>query len=72
MTVANPARELKRLMNRIADGETLTDEGTQAALDLLMSGIAPPVAMGAFLMALRVRGETTDEIAGLPNFCVAA
>jgi len=46
MTVANPARELKRLMNRIADGETLTDEGTQAALDLLMSGIAPPVAMG--------------------------
>lgn len=67
-TVANPARELKSLMNRIADGETLGDEGMQQALDLLMSGIAPPVAMGAFLMALRVRGETTEEITGAARF----
>ena len=67
-TVANPARELKSLMNRIADGETLGDEGMQQALDLLMSGIAPPVAMGAFLMGLRVRGETTEEITGAARF----
>lgn len=67
-TVANPARELKRLMNRIADGETLGDEGMQQALDLLMSGIAPPVAMGAFLMGVRVRGETTEEITGAAKF----
>ena len=33
-----------------------------------MSGIAPPVAMGAFLMGLRIRGETTDEIAGAAKF----
>src|SRR5690606_7786990 len=68
MTVANPARELKQLMSRIADGETLGDDGMQSALDLLMSGIAPPVVMGAFLMALRLRGETTDEIAGAAKF----
>lgn len=67
-TVANPARELKRLMNRIADGETLGDDGMLQALDLLMSGIAPPVAMGAFLMGLRVRGETTEEITGAARF----
>nr|HML28695.1 anthranilate phosphoribosyltransferase [Hyphomicrobium sp.] len=67
-TVANPARELKQLMNRIADGETLGDEGMQQALDLLMSGIAPPVAMGAFLMGIRVRGETTEEITGAAKF----
>lgn len=67
-TVANPARELKRLMNRIADGEKLGDEGMQQALDLLMSGIAPPVAMGAFLMGVRVRGETTEEITGAAKF----
>lgn len=67
-TVANPARELKRLMNRVADGETLGDEGMQHALDLLMSGVAPPVAMGAFLMGLRLRGETTDEITGAAKF----
>jgi len=68
MTFQNPARELKDLMNRVADGETLGDEGVFNALDLLMSGIAPPVAMGAFLMALRVRGETADEIAGAARF----
>lgn len=67
-TVANPARELKRLMNRIAEGETLGDDGMQQALDLLMSGIAPPVAMGAFLMGVRVRGETTEEITGAAKF----
>ncbi|MFT3730577.1 MAG: anthranilate phosphoribosyltransferase [Hyphomicrobium sp.] len=55
-------------MNRIADGETLGDEGMQQALDLLMSGIAPPVAMGAFLMGVRVRGETTEEITGAAKF----
>jgi len=67
-TVANPARELKRLMTRIADGESLGDDGMQQAFDLLMSGIAPPVAMGAFLMGLRLRGETTDEITGAAKF----
>lgn len=67
-TVTNPARELKRLMNRIAEGEPLGDEGMQQALDLLMSGIAPPVAMGAFLMGIRVRGETTEEITGAAKF----
>ena len=63
-----PARELKRLLNRVADGERLSDSETQAALDLLMSGVAPPVAMGAFLMALRVRGETIEEITGAAKF----
>src|SRR6185312_9992402 len=58
----------KRLMNRIAYGESLGDEGMQQAFDLLMSGIAPPVAMGAFLMGLRLRGETTDEITGAAKF----
>ncbi|MBA2127685.1 anthranilate phosphoribosyltransferase [Hyphomicrobium methylovorum] len=55
-------------MNRIADGETLGEDGMQSALDLLMSGIAPPVAMGAFLMGMRVRGETTEEITGAARF----
>lgn len=34
------------------------------AFDLLLSGEATPSQIGGFLMALRVRGETTDEIAG--------
>ena len=63
-----PARALKRLMTRVADGDSLSDAEMQDALDLLMSGVAPPVAMGAFLMALRVRGETVDEITGAAKF----
>jgi anthranilate phosphoribosyltransferase len=35
-----------------------------AAFDLLLSGEATPAQIGGFLMALRVRGETPDEIAG--------
>ena len=63
-----PANQLKRLLNRIADGEALSSDETEAALDLLMSGVATPVQMGAFLMALRVRGEKVAEITGAAKF----
>ena len=57
-----PANKLKRLLNQIADGNTLSAQEMYDALDLLMSGVATPVQMGAFLMALRVRGETVQEL----------
>ena len=63
-----PAKALKQLMNQVAGGVRLTESETEEALDLLMSGVAPPVTMGAFLMALRVRGETVDEITGAAKF----
>lgn len=63
-----PANKLKRLLNTIAEGNTLSAAETQDALDLLMSGVATPVQMGAFLMALRVRGETVPEITGAAAF----
>ena len=63
-----PANQLKRLLNKIADGGTLSESETEAALDLLMSGVATPVQMGAFLTALRVRGETIAEITGAAKF----
>ncbi len=68
MTATNPARDLKALMNRLAGGARLSEAEMQAALDLLMSGVAPPVALGAFLMALRVRGESVEEITGAARF----
>jgi anthranilate phosphoribosyltransferase len=63
-----PANKLKRLLNQIADGNTLSAHEMHDALDLLMSGVATPVQMGAFLMALRVRGETVAEITGAAAF----
>jgi anthranilate phosphoribosyltransferase len=56
--------ELKALIGQAATGATLTREQAAAAFDSMMSGEATPSQMGALLMALRVRGETIDEITG--------
>src|SRR4029077_3630253 len=45
-------------------GATLTREEAAGAFERMMSGEATPSQMGALLMALRVRGETVDEITG--------
>jgi len=58
------APELKRLMQKVATGATLDEDEIQAAFETMTSGVAAPVQMAAFLMALRVRGETVDEITG--------
>jgi anthranilate phosphoribosyltransferase len=42
----------------------LTREEAEAAFDIIMSGEATSAQIGGFLMALRVRGETAEEIAG--------
>jgi anthranilate phosphoribosyltransferase len=56
--------DLKALLARVAQGRTLSESEAEAAFDIIMSGDATPSQMGAFLMALRVRGETVDEITG--------
>jgi anthranilate phosphoribosyltransferase len=49
---------------RVAEGTPLSREEATAAFDRIMSGEATAAQIGAFLMALRLRGETVDEIAG--------
>jgi anthranilate phosphoribosyltransferase len=56
--------ELKALIGQVATGAQLTREQAAAAFDSMMSGEATPSQMGGLLMALRVRGETVDEITG--------
>ena len=56
--------ELKPLIAKVANGESLSREEARDAFDILMSGEATPSQIGGFLMALRVRGETVAEIAG--------
>ncbi len=58
------APELKRTIQKVSTGACLRDDEIEAALDIMSSGGATPVQMGAFLMALRVRGETIEEITG--------
>jgi anthranilate phosphoribosyltransferase len=53
----------KPFIGKVAAGPLSRDDAA-LAFDLLLSGEATPAQVGGFLMALRVRGETPDEIAG--------
>ena len=56
--------DFKALIAKAASGASLTREESARAFDRMMSGEATPSQMGGILMALRVRGETVDEITG--------
>ena len=55
--------DLRPLIGRAADGPLTRDEAVRA-FEVIMSGEATPAQIGGFLMTLRTRGETVDEIAG--------
>jgi anthranilate phosphoribosyltransferase len=55
---------LKPHIAKVASGSALSFEEAREAFDIIMSGDATPGQIGGFLMALRVRGETVDEISG--------
>jgi anthranilate phosphoribosyltransferase len=56
--------DFKGLIAKVASGTALTRDEAARAFDRMMSGEATPSQMGGLLMALRVRGETVDEITG--------
>jgi anthranilate phosphoribosyltransferase len=56
--------EFKALIGKVATGAALTRDEAAHAFDRMMSGEATPSQMGGLLMALRLRGETVDEITG--------
>ena len=56
--------DFKGLIGKIATGAVLGREEAAGAFEQMMSGEATPSQMGALLMALRVRGETVEEITG--------
>jgi anthranilate phosphoribosyltransferase len=55
---------LKPLIAKAADGKSLSRDEAREAFNVLMSGEATPSQIAGLLMALRVRGETVDEITG--------
>ncbi len=56
--------ELKPFIAKAANGQSLTREESREAFSIMMSGEATPSQIAGLLMALRVRGETVDEITG--------
>jgi anthranilate phosphoribosyltransferase len=55
---------MQALLARLLDGHDLTREEAREAMNTIMSGEATPAQIGGFLVALRLKGETADEIAG--------
>jgi len=59
-----PIEPLREALRALAAQETLTAEQSRRAFDVVMSGEATAAQVAALLMALRVKGETADEVAG--------
>lgn len=55
---------MKPFLAKLGTGASLTEAEAVEAFDIVMSGAASAAQLGAFLMGMRVRGETVDEITG--------
>lgn len=56
--------DLKAYIAQVSGGASLNVEDARSAFEVVMSGEATPSQIGGFLMALRVRGESVEEITG--------
>jgi len=54
-------------IDRLLAGQDLGREGAAEALDMVMAGEVDPIQTGALLIALRAKGETAAELAGLAS-----
>jgi anthranilate phosphoribosyltransferase len=53
------------LLHRVANRENLTSADAQHAMELILTGVPTTAQIAAFLVALRMKGETADELLGL-------
>ena len=56
--------DIRQALALVADRRDLSLEDMQAVMGQIMSGEATDAQIGAFLMGLRLKGETVDEITG--------
>ena len=65
MSASPPASPLLRAIRRLALGETLETSDVTDAFELVMAGEATAAQIAALLIGLRVKGETSGEVAGV-------
>ncbi len=53
---------MKEYISKVVEGENLTREEAESAMKTIMSGEATQAQIGAFLTALRMKGESIDEV----------
>jgi anthranilate phosphoribosyltransferase len=62
--MSEPLTALKPFIGKILAGDLLGSDEAEQAFGLIMDGQATPAQIAGFLVALRMRGETVDEISG--------
>ena len=55
---------IKEMIGKVVEGKDLTRQQMQGCMDEIMSGQATPAQIGSFITALRLKGETVEEITG--------
>lgn len=55
--------DIKQALNKISEGRDLAGEEMRSVMRLVMEGEATPAQLGAFLMGMRIKGESVGEIA---------
>jgi len=61
---SNANEEFRGVLGELAAGNDLSREQAARAMSVIMDGAATPAQIGAFLMGLRAKSETVDEITG--------
>ena len=55
---------IKEIIQKVVDGCDLTEDEARRTMEEIMSGEATPAQIACFITALRIKGETVDEITG--------
>jgi anthranilate phosphoribosyltransferase len=63
---------ISALLHTVVEGRSLTEAEAQEAMRALLAGESTPVLTAAFLTALRMKGETVDELTGFARAMRAA
>ncbi|MGN0483937.1 MAG: anthranilate phosphoribosyltransferase [Lachnospiraceae bacterium] len=58
---------MKEAINAVVSGKNLTEEEAKRVMQILLSGEATQAQIAAFLIGLRMKGETVDELTGLAS-----
>jgi anthranilate phosphoribosyltransferase len=67
IAVGLESRTWKALLGRLVAGQDLAQDDTSWAMNQIMTGNATGSQIGAFVVALRAKGETPDEVAGMAD-----